>query len=94
MVKGRLCHLFRGEEKDPIKDCYFCKINLKGINLKGVNLKNKHHAKYSHVPSAIRPISHGPDLPVSVSDRNLKYGSNFEPSDMTLVAGDDAYISE
>ena len=45
------------EGKDNITDCYFCMINLKGINL-----KNKHSVQCLDVPSAIRPIPHGPDL--------------------------------
>ena len=75
--------------KDHITNFYFYMINLKGINL-----RNKHHLQYSNVPSAIRPILHGPDLPVSESDANMEYSSDYEHSDMTVVAGGDAYKSE
>ena len=56
--------------KDPITDCYSCKINIKEINR-----KNKHHVQYHDVPSAIRPIPHGPDLPVLEPDDNMEYSS-------------------
>ena len=75
------------EGKDHIMNYYFCMINLKGIN-------HKHHVQYPDVPSAIRPIPHGPDLPVSEPDGNMEYSSNFKRSDMTVVAGDNAYKLE
>ena len=67
------------EGKDNIKNCYFCKINLKGINH-----KNKHQVQYLDVPSAIRPIPHGPDLPVPEPDGNMEYSSDSEHSDMMV----------
>ena len=74
------------EWKYHITDCY-----LYMINLKEINRKNKHHIQYSDVPSAIRPIPHGPDLPVPDPDGNMEYNSDSEHSDMTFVAGDYAY---
>ena len=59
------------------------------ITLKGINCKNKHHVKYPDVPSAIRLIPHGPDLPVPEPDDNLEYSFDSKHSDMTIVAGDD-----
>lgn len=61
------------------------------INLKRINHKNKHHVQYPNVPSAIRPIPHGPDLPVPEPDGNMEYSSDSEHS---VVAGDDAYKPE
>ena len=49
--------------KDHITHCYFHIINLKGINR-----KFKYHAQYSVVPSAIRPIPQGTELPVPEPD--------------------------
>ena len=72
------------EGKDPIMDCYFCKIKLIGINH-----KNK---QYPNIPSAIRPILHSPDLPVPEPDGKMEYSS--EHSDMAVVAGDDIYKPE
>ena len=43
---------------------------------------------------AIRPIPHGPDLPIPKPNGNMEYNSNFELSDMTVVAGDDIYKPE
>ena len=64
------------------------------INVKGINHKNKHHVQYPDVPSVIRPIPHGPDLPVSEPDGNMQYSSDYEHSDMTVVGGDDAHKPE
>ena len=75
------------EGKDRITDCYFCKINLKGINR-----NNKHHVHYLDIPSAIRLIPHGPDL--SKPDGNMEYSSDSEHSGMTVLAGDDAFKPE
>ena len=54
-------------------DCYLCMINLKGIIH-----KNKHHIQYLNVPSAIRLIPHGPDLPVPEPDGTMEYSSDSE----------------
>ena len=75
------------EGNNHITDCYFCIINLKGINP-----KNKYHVQYPNDPSTIRPISHGPDLPVPEPD--MKYTSDSKCRDMTDVAGDDTYKPE
>ena len=48
------------------------------INLKRINRKNKYH---------------GSDLPIPEPDGNMEYSSDFEYSDMTVVA-DDAYKPE
>ena len=50
-----------------------------------------------HLPtqcSAIGPISHGPDCPVSEPDGNVEYSSDSKHSDMTVVAGVDAHKLE
>ena len=46
------------------------------------------------VPSVIRPITHGPDLPVLEPDGNMEYSADSEHSDLTVVAGDDTYKPE
>ena len=53
------------------------------INLKGINVQ------YLNILSAIRPIPHGPDLPVPEPDGHIEYRSDSKHSDMTVVAGDD-----
>ena len=70
MVKERVCHLPMSwrEGKDPIADSYFCMINPKEINH-----KNQHNDQYRNVSSAIRPIPHGPDLPVPEPDGNMEF---------------------
>ena len=71
--------MVRRKGKDLITDCYFWMINPKWI---------------PDNPSVIRPIPHRPDLPVPESNGNMEYSSDSEHSDMTVVTGDDAYISE
>ena len=39
--------------------------------LKGLNTKNKKAITYSNLPSAIRPVPHGPDIPVPNPPRQL-----------------------
>ena len=63
------------------------------INLKGINCKKKHHVQYSDVPSATKPIPHGPDLPVPEPDGNMEYSSDSKYSDITVVAEDDTYAT-
>ena len=58
---------------------------------KKINHKNTHHVQYPDVPSAIRPIPHGSDLPVTEPDVIVEYSSYSEHSDMTVVAGNDVY---
>ena len=76
------------ERKDHVNHCYCCMTNLKGING-----KNKHHVQHPDVPSAIKPIPHGPDVPVPVSDVTMESSSDSKSTDMTdaIVCG--AYIS-
>ena len=77
------------ERKDHITDNYFCTINLKGKNS-----KTKHQVQYPDVPFAIRPISHGSDVPVPKPDGNMEYDSDSKHSDMTVVVVVDAYLPE
>ena len=47
------------EPKGHVNDCYFCTCNVSGLNM-----KNKHNIQYPNLPSAIRPVLHGPDVPI------------------------------
>ena len=77
MLKEKVCHyaipMVWREGKDYITDCYFYMINLKEMNQ-----KNNHHVQYPDAPSAVRPIPHGPDLPVPEPDGNMEYSSDSE----------------
>ena len=77
------------EGTDQITDCYFCMINLKAMNR-----NNQRHIQYPDFPSVIRSIPHGSDFPIPESNGNMKYSFDSKHSDMTCVAGDDAYTSE
>jgi hypothetical protein len=56
------------ERKNNYDDCYFCVVNLTGYNK-----NNKKGIKYPNLLSAIRPVSHGPELPVPSPPGNLKW---------------------
>ena len=47
-------------------------------NLQGINRKNKHCVQYPDIPSAIRPVPHGPSLPVPKPDVAIKSSSESE----------------
>lgn len=47
------------EPKNHTNDCYFCFCNVQGFNF-----KNKKEIIYPNMPSAIRPIPHGPTIPI------------------------------
>lgn len=66
------------EEKDPVTNCYFCMTNLKDIN--------KHYAQYPDVPSAIKPIPRGPNLPVPGLNVAIESSSDSESSYSTDTA--------
>lgn len=55
------------EGRDHVTDCYFCMTNLDGINR-----NNKQHVKYPDVPSAMRPVPHGPGIPIPAPPDKLE----------------------
>uniref|UniRef100_UPI0035902CB4 uncharacterized protein n=1 Tax=Myxine glutinosa TaxID=7769 RepID=UPI0035902CB4 len=59
------------EGRDHTNDCYFCMTNLQGINR-----KNKQHLKYPDVPSAIKPVPHGPGIPIPAPPENCKHSAS------------------
>jgi hypothetical protein len=62
-----------------VDDCYFCMCTLKGFNT-----KNKKAITYPNLPSAIRPVPHGPDIPVPNPPKQLhtlQAESSATPSD-------------
>ena len=50
-----------GESKDPLPVHYFCLTNIKGITS-----KTKYTVTYPNLTSAMRPVLHSEELPVSV----------------------------
>ena len=49
------------------KECYFCSCVVAGFNA-----KNKHKIQYPNLPCAMRPIPHGPDVPIPLPPRVLE----------------------
>jgi len=60
---------------DHVSDCYFC---LSSIT--GVTAKSKHSVQYPNLPSAMRPVPHSAELPVSKPPTNMTL-SDSESSD-------------
>ena len=50
------------------KECYFCSC----VVVAGFNVKNKHKIQYSNLTCAIRPIPHGPNVPIPLPPRVLE----------------------
>ncbi|KAK3885795.1 hypothetical protein Pcinc_010030 [Petrolisthes cinctipes] len=51
------------------------------INLQGINRKNKHHVQYPEVPFAVKPVPHGPEVPIPEPNVIMESSSNPESSD-------------
>ncbi|KAK3889696.1 hypothetical protein Pcinc_006262 [Petrolisthes cinctipes] len=61
------------------------------INLQGINRKNKHLVQYPEVPPAIKPVPHGPEVPIPEPDVIMEASSNTEFSDATNSDESGAY---
>lgn len=82
------------EPKDHASDCYFCLCNIKGYSK-----KNKRDIEYPNLPSAIRPMPHGPDVPVPVPPSSLDTRSSEsdygkEESDAQLSSSEGEFASK
>ena len=62
-----------GEGKDHVTDYYFCMTNLQGIHH-----KNKQCVQYSDTPSSIRPVPHGPNLPIPKPGVAAESGNTYD----------------
>ena len=69
------------ELKNHGDDCYFCSINVQGYNI-----SNKKDIVYPDLPSARRPVVHGPDLPVPTPPAS--HESLFTSSSSTETEGE------
>ena len=69
------------EQKNHYDDCYFCIVSVTGYNK-----KNKKRIKYLNLLSAIRPVPHGPDLPVPSAPDKLSDES--ESSSLQSASGE------
>jgi hypothetical protein len=70
------------EPKNHDDDCYFCSIHVKGYNQ-----TSKTKIQYPDLPSARRPIPHGPDLPVPMPPSTLKFDSSSSCSSSPESSG-------
>ena len=66
------------EPSDHISDCYLC---LTPPVASGMNSKRKQRIDYPNIPSAIRPVPHGGDLPVPEPSKNSFLNSEMEEED-------------
>jgi hypothetical protein len=72
--------MIRREPKNHSDDCYFCCCDVKGYNC-----KNKKVLLYPNLPSALRPVVHGPEVPVPQPTEILEDAS----TDSSDSGGDD-----
>jgi hypothetical protein len=63
------------EPSNHSNDCYFCLISPVAS---GMNRKKKQRIDYSNIPSVIRPVLHGEDLPVSEPPKDYILNSEME----------------
>ncbi|GFX88644.1 uncharacterized protein TNCV_2660551 [Trichonephila clavipes] len=76
------------EPKNHSDDCYFCSCSVQGFNLK--NLKGISYPAI--IRSAIRPVHHGPDLPIpSLPDTLDNILDELEQISHISSDSDDAY---
>lgn len=54
------------EPRNHSDDCYFCSCNIQGYSL-----KNKKEIFYPNLESALRPVPHGPDIPIPLPPERL-----------------------
>ena len=66
------------EPSNHINDCYFC---LTPPVASGMNRKKKQRIDYPNIPSAIRPVPHGEDLPVPKPPKEHNLNSEMEEED-------------
>jgi len=79
-AKGSRCMPFTipvvwREPTDCVSDCYFCLTSVTGVTV-----KSRHTVQYPNLPSAMRPVPHSAELPVSKPPRNMTL-SDSESSD-------------
>ena len=71
------------EPSNHSSDCYFC---LTSPVASGMNRKKKQRIYYPNIPSAIRPVPHGEDLPVPEPPKEYNLNSEMEEEDTEKTA--------
>jgi len=66
------------EPSNHSSDCYFC---LTPAVASGMNRKKKQRIDYPNIPSAIRTVRHGKDLPVPEPPKEYNLNSEMEEED-------------
>lgn len=72
------------EPKNHSDDCYFCSCNIQGYSL-----KNKDKICYPNLESALRPVSHGPGIPIPLPPESLSDVSGPSGSESDDNSDDD-----
>lgn len=72
------------EPKNHGDDCYFCSCNVRGFNS-----KNYTNISYPNIQSAIRPIPHGPNVPVPSPPTTLDNSEHPELMSQSFDGDDD-----
>lgn len=76
------------EPKDHLTDCYFCLTNISGISS-----KSRHTVKYPSLDSAIRPVLHGPGLPIPSPPDDITMTEEF-PDIQDELQNDSDFVEE
>ena len=77
------------EPKNHVDDCYFCLVNVRGFNK-----KNKQHLQYPNIHSAMRPIPHSDEVPISTFTKFPDIDEDQFRSSTSSSNSDDDYEKE
>lgn len=72
------------EPQNHSSDCYFCITKIKGISS-----KSKHTIQYPNLPSAMRPVPHGEDMPIPQPPAHVTLDDESECEIATGVRNDE-----
>ena len=77
------------EPNDHCNDCYFCAVNTKGINR-----KKRNSLTYPNLDSAIRPVLHSEELPISVFEGLPQLESSLSSEEEDVLIDSDNTLAD
>jgi hypothetical protein len=76
------------EPTNHLNDCYFCMTKISGFST-----KNKQNIEYPNLPSALRPVPHSEDVPISTVPVELNLSLSSSDSSQSAIVNDDDYAT-
>ena len=75
------------EQSDHVTDCYFCRTAIRGFSQ-----KNKSKISYPVCKSAIKPVPHSPDLPVTQPPTEKEGSLSINACESTITKSEEESI--